>query len=413
MNQKTTQLIAQEIINDYCKGVKCEQLSHKYHLSVSTINDIIGGRKWANCYRPIEIIEKIKYQNKWAKSAKITQETAQEIIDKYCAGQSCPNLAKEYNLWHTSICNLIAGRTWKDCKRPDNIKELIQQQKETGHYKIGEIKHIDAPPLTEIQKEILIGSMLGDGSISKPKPNSSFTKTQSLKRKEYLEWHVEMLKPYSVDKLDENFSKEILIGGKNGVIAERIPSEKRLSGYAMRTHVHPELTKIRNEWYPNGTKIVPIDLVLTPQSIAIWYFDDGSNCVKSRTAVLCTQCFTLDEADLLCQKLSNFNLTPKIVKIKSQYTGREMPMLKFTKESYDNLINLIKPFCLWECFQYKVKWRPRLRQWEYGSGKLTPDDVEMIKILRGNLTAKEIALKFDVHINTIFAIVSGRRRNAI
>ena len=40
----------------------------------------------------------------------INQFVAQEIIEKYLYGKSTYELEDEYNLWQTTICNLIAGR---------------------------------------------------------------------------------------------------------------------------------------------------------------------------------------------------------------------------------------------------------------------------------------------------------------
>jgi hypothetical protein len=303
---------------------------------------------------------------------------------------------------------LISGRTWQQCKRPDNIQELIRQRAENSRFKKGRICYIDAPPLTDLQKDIIIGGLLGDGSISQPKINSFFIKSQSLERKEYLEWHSKILNPYSIEILDEIYSDEKLIGGKKGVIIERIKIDKKLVGHRTRTHQHPEFTELRKKWYPNGIKIVPKDIVLTPQSIAIWYFDDGSNCVKNRTAVLCTQCFTLDEADLLCQKLNKFNLMPKIIKAVSQYTGREMPMLKFSKQSYDNLIALVTPYCLWDCFKYKIEWRDKMPKYKVSNKKLTLEQVKEIISYKGKASQQKIANIFGVAQTTISAILTGK-----
>jgi hypothetical protein len=246
--------------------------------------------------------------------------------------------------------------------------------------------------------DIIVGSLLGDGTIKNCKANCSFSKCQCKRRKTYLDWHYEMLYPYS-SSVDQRFSNEKLIG-KNRLI-ERQKTEKYLSAYILRTHHHPVFTELRNKWYKDRTKIIPNDLTLNPQRIAIWFFDDGSNNVEQRHAILCTNCFTLEEADFLCQKFHEFN------KVKSLYTGMQQPILKFSKSSYDNLIDIIRPYCLWDCFKYKTEWRAARKQWE-SSGKFTLEQIKEIKELRKTLTARQIAEMFKVHVNTIYAIVSGR-----
>jgi len=338
--------------------------------------------------------------------SKINQIVAQQIIDEFCEGRSSFDLADKHGLWQTSICNLISGRTWKQCIRPDNIKELIKSRHDKGLFEKGRVCHIDAPPLTELQMDILVGSLLGDGSLGKQNINGKFSKTQHKDRIEYLNWHLNLLKPYS-SKILTIFSDEKLVGDSDGNIIERIKVNKFLSGYNFYTHQHPVFTDLYKQWYPIDKKIVPNNLELNPQRIAIWYFDDGSNCFESRTAVICTQSFTLEEAAFLCEKLKLFNLTPTIAKIISSKTGREMPILKFYSSSYDNLINLVKPYCLWDCFKYKTEWRKAKEQWEY-SGKFTLEQISEIKELRKNISARQIADMFNVHVNTIYAIVSGR-----
>jgi len=46
----------------------------------------------------------------------------------------------------------------------------------------------------------------------------------------------------------------------------------------VRTYTHPEFTKLRQEFYPNGKKDLNEKLFrkLTGKSFAYWFFDDGS-----------------------------------------------------------------------------------------------------------------------------------------
>ena len=334
---------------------------------------------------------------------KITQQIAQNIINEYVTGASSYELADKYHLWQTSICNLIAGRSWKDCVRPQNMKEIIQSRKQKG-LDIGRSCQ-ELPHLSPLQEDILVGSMLGDGSLSHSSLNSCFSKNQKYDRKEYLDWHAEMLDGYSAN-VRPIYSKEKLTEGFDGKI-QREKTDEYLSGYRYETFNHPNLTDLRNKWYKNNIKIIPADLGLNPQRIAIWYFDDGSNDSKQRVAVLCTQSFTLDESEFLVEKFQAFNLYPTIKKIKSKYTGRQMPILKFSRSSYDNIIALVKPYMLWDCFAHKVEWHRAKKQWE-SSGKFTEKQAKEIIEMRKTKNAKEIAKIFDVHVNTIYAMVSGR-----
>ena len=334
---------------------------------------------------------------------KITQQIAQNIIDDYLTGMSSYEISDKYQLWQTSICNIIAGRSWKQCLRPENIKDIIKDRKQKGLIIGRSCK--DLPDLSDFQKDILYGSLLGDGNLSNSSLNSKFTKCQCVYRKEYLNWHFEVFKEYSAS-IQSKYSSEKLIGADKGII-KRKKVNKFLSGYNFETFNHPNLTKLRKQWYPNDIKIIPSNIELTPQSIAIWYFDDGSNNFEQRYAVLCTQSFSLEEAEVLTKKLNDFDLHPTIIKSKSVYTGIEMPILKFHSNSYDNLIELVKPYMLWDCFKHKIKWRKSQEQWEV-HGKFTESQIKEIIDLRKKMPAKEIAKIYSVHVNTIYSIVSGR-----
>ena len=90
--------------------------------------------------------------------ATINKQQAQEIIDKYIGGIGSPELSKEYGIWTTSITNIIRGTTWKECKRPNNIQYYINI-KHPGN------KCKNLPNFTKLQEDIIIGSLLGDGSL--------------------------------------------------------------------------------------------------------------------------------------------------------------------------------------------------------------------------------------------------------
>ncbi len=334
---------------------------------------------------------------------KITKQQAQEIIDKYVSGVSSDELAIEYGLWQTSICNLIRGDSWPECQRPENIIQIINS-KHTGN------KYKELPELNQIQKDILIGSLLGDGTFTKPhssqnRGNSKFSKTQRNDRKNYLDWHFEKMEGYSAT-LSPVYSYEKLSKTIDGKI-QRNKAPKYLSGYCFSTFNHPNLTEFRNKWYPEGVKQVPYNLELNPQRIAIWYFDDGSNNEKQRYAVICTQGFTFKEAEFLVEKFKPFDLQPSITKTESKYDGRSMPQLKFSRSSYDKLINLIKPYMLWDCFNHKIKHHDSKTDWN----RLTKEQAEQVLFLKNTMSIKEMAEKFNVIPRSIYRIISGESWN--
>jgi len=79
------------------------------------------------------------------------------------------------------------------------------------------------------------------------------------------------------------------------------------------THRFPTFTKLRKRWYKGRDKIIPLDLKLTPETLAFWHMGDGSARYYSRgilkgEIILETQCFTKSEVDFLRKKLSEIGL---------------------------------------------------------------------------------------------------------
>lgn len=140
--------------------------------------------------------------------------------------------------------------------------------------------------LTNKQRQVLVGSLLGDGTLSDPKRCGPDSFTQSYLRilhsnaqKEYLRWKHSLMSPYAYS------IKEILV-------------EDGIRVY-FQTPAHKVFTKFRQDWYPQGTKIVYLpDLHnLDSLGLAVWFMDDGVRGITrgSEYGFLCTDSFTDEE----------------------------------------------------------------------------------------------------------------------
>jgi len=132
--------------------------------------------------------------------------------------------------------------------------------------------------LTQVEKSIIIGSLLGDGylRIVPGRKNAFLEINHSISQKEYVDWKFRGLRN----------------------IVKSPPKERKGKGkriaYRFFTRQHSELTELYLRFYSNKVKIIP-DLKLNPLIIAIWFMDDGSKNYK--TYYLNTQSF-----DYLSQK---------------------------------------------------------------------------------------------------------------
>ncbi|MBI2552505.1 hypothetical protein HYW17_04375 [Candidatus Uhrbacteria bacterium] len=114
--------------------------------------------------------------------------------------------------------------------------------------------------LNPLQEQLIIGSLLGDGSLTATGGGKRyrFTVSHGSKQKEYLFWKYEILKDYvrTPPRLQSN-----------------------ANAWKFNTISRPEFTDLRACFYQERQKIVPDTiehLIGIPQVMAIWYMDDGN-----------------------------------------------------------------------------------------------------------------------------------------
>jgi len=72
---------------------------------------------------------------------------------------------------------------------------------------------------------------------------------------------------------------------------------------ALYTECHPLFSSFRARWYPNGKKIIPLDLEIAPSLMANWYLGDGKFDKRDDSLSLCTECFPKAQQEALINKL--------------------------------------------------------------------------------------------------------------
>ena len=118
--------------------------------------------------------------------------------------------------------------------------------------------------LTQLQRSLIIGSLLGDGYIRrlKGRKDAFLEINHSFKQRDYVDWKCEVLKSIVISP------PKIRKGNGNRI------------AYRFFTKQHPEITELFNLFYKKGKKIIP-DIEFDSTAIAVWYMDDGSKCGTS------------------------------------------------------------------------------------------------------------------------------------
>jgi hypothetical protein len=181
--------------------------------------------------------------------------------------------------------------------------------------------------LTNIQHQVFIGSMLGDGSLEKSGRNPRLKIDRQLLDKAYLEWEYDAFKG-----LCKSGVKEIKRYDKR--------YNKTYEQVSFRTRAIPAFKEPYQEWYPNnGKKIVPFDLKLTPLILAIWFADDGSVTCSNNgdgsylRVKLSTENFGYGYTKILHAKLEDYFQQPFILAKKNKRSKKDQWIIRTTAES--------------------------------------------------------------------------------
>ena len=184
-----------------------------------------------------------------------------------------------------------------------------------------------ATPLTGLQRDLVIGSLLGDGYLMPTTAGWCFRVTHGHRQRHYVDW-------------------------KFGFISDFVRTAPRASGrsYYFRTVTHPEFSGLRQAFYAkDARKGIPLDLLnreLTAFGLAIWFMDDGA--ADRRQLRLNTQSFSKDENLVLAEFLhAKFGVSAELNKDKDRHR------LRIGAKGVARFIDLVAPHVI-PSMQYKL-----------------------------------------------------------
>ncbi len=172
-----------------------------------------------------------------------------------------------------------------------------------------------AKPFNSRERELMIGSLLGDATLLKTTSGYCF-------------------------RVHHGSRQQVLVDWKYTELARFVRSVPRLSGngYYFRTVTHPELASLRDSFYTGNRKIVPLALLegnLTALGLAVWIMDDGA--ADGKQLRINTQSFTVEEtAELASLIRAKFGINMTINRDKGQ------PRLRCCAADMDRLVSLVR-----------------------------------------------------------------------
>jgi recombination protein RecA len=180
--------------------------------------------------------------------------------------------------------------------------------------------------LSEVQREIIIGTLLGDGSM-RCKTNALLEINHSVHQKGYVDWKYRHL-----SELVRTPPK-----ARNG--------NQGRTAYRFVTRSLAELTPFYRLFYESGRKVIP-EVALTPLTLAVWFMDDG--CRSRRAVYLNTQQFTGGAQEALLGMLRDqWSINGTLNKDKGYYR------IRISVAGTAKLVELIEPYVIPE-LSYKL-----------------------------------------------------------
>jgi len=220
------------------------------------------------------------------------------------------------------------------------------------------------------QLSVIIGSVLGDGSVGK----SGRVRLQHCSmQSEYLDW------------------KAKILGGNKSRHDKWSGYRWKHDGFRDNFAVTSQTSRIRDICYINNQKKITNDIVEMAdiKTVAIWYMDDGS--ISRKRAVFHTEGFD-KESVINCQKiLAKFDINSKIAKSKTKYH-----IIQLNVENTKKMMGLISKY---RCSSMNYKFTEHHDLYKWDSKKL---DFGTIKINHINnkqgRAIKGRKLKYDIEV---------------
>jgi hypothetical protein len=181
--------------------------------------------------------------------------------------------------------------------------------------------------LTDIQKSILVGTLLGDGHLETQDGGKTYRLKleHQIAQRDYLEWIYGQFKEWVPGEVRKRIKK-------NGHV------------YVLfDTYSHGAFRFYAQQFYPNGTKVIPklISKLLNPIVLAIWFMDDGSwKSDHHKTFIIHTLGYSKRDLELVQSALKNkFEIETSLHSQKNKYWR-----LYIRSEFADTFRKLIKPY---------------------------------------------------------------------
>lgn len=200
--------------------------------------------------------------------------------------------------------------------------------------------------ITKEQKDLILGTMLGDGYLNKRENNVRLQMIHGPNQEDYIKHKSEVLNNLLTER---------------GLKKETFKDKYSVTGFKtcfnFYTISHEYLSFLRQLFYPNDKKVISEDILerLNERSLAYWIMDDGSlnkRKGKIRTDgtriyvgarfIICTCSKDGKQEETICKKLKEkFDLDFNV-----RLHKKNCYVVSCTTETFKKLVELVKPYII-------------------------------------------------------------------
>ena len=293
---------------------------------------------------------------------KLTNEEVEKLHKMYLEGKTCEEIGKltghktdtvskylknNYNIIPRKkvdideLTELVkSGKTTKECAEYFGVNpsaiSFWKKKISSDILKITPTFSQEEHQLSHIQEQMILGSLLGDMNIGKPRkhhPTCRLALVHSTKQRELFMKKVEILGEFMGDYREYSY-----LDNRTNNIYSTIRGNSKS---------HKIFNDIYNKLYINEVKTITqeyLDMIDHPIALAYWFMDDGCN-----SGTIATNCFTVSEVELLIKWLSEkYNIQATKQKNENNY------VLHISSKSRVKFELLISPYII-PSMKYKLK----------------------------------------------------------
>lgn len=198
--------------------------------------------------------------------------------------------------------------------------------------------------LTQRQRSIIIGSLLGDGAMERNGRYPRLKFDHGMAQERYVRWLKEELAPFS--------------GTLRIVQSWHYAARKSYRRWNFATYSRPEFEEFYSLFYSKGKRGIPnqLEKFLDPIGLAVWYMDDGHKRTDCNALRIHTNAFTVQETKFLqCVLERKFGVDTRLHHVRRGIAERTLYVP--SGSNAERLISIVRPH-IHASMQYKISLTP-------------------------------------------------------